>query len=239
MKHFIVTRFNDYFPCLPNPHLGVDNDWLEKRINLLNKFTIPSVKNQTDKDFTWILKCHPKTPSWARKILDKGDFIVSYEEEVHKLINTQASVSFAKIIRRLTKEKSIITTRLDSDDVISKNHISLVKKSIQPNAFFDIAKGIVKIKNEYFLHRKSGVSQFCSYMEHSNSLSTVYYKTHDLIKNDECIKNYIDLGWMQNHHDSNISVSMKEGRVYPHKASYEDFKFMKKSYPSLFRKTFI
>ncbi len=236
MDHFIITKFNDYFPKHRwiSPHLGIDEEWLEKRLGLLNDFTIPSIKAQTDRDFTWILKCHPKTPLWARRILDAEDFVVSYEEEIHNSISVQASVSFAKIIRRLTKAKYIITTRLDSDDVISKDHIKLVKEGVQPNKFFDFGRGIVKIKNDYFLHYKSGTSQFCSYMECSDVLLTVYHKIHPVIEDNECIKNRVDLGWMQNHHDSNIGADLKAGRTYPHKVT--DWSQLKESYPSLFTK---
>ncbi len=237
MDHFIITRFNDYFPNHRwiDPHLGIDEEWLEKRLRLLKEFTIPSIKAQTDRDFTWILKCHPKTPLWARRILDAEDFVVSYEEEIHNSINVQTSVSFAKIIRRLTKEKHIITTRLDSDDVISKDHIRLVKEGVQLNKFFDFGSGIVKINDEYFLHHKLGTSQFCSYMECLDTLLTVYHKIHIAIGDDECVKNQVDLGWMQNHHDSNIGADLKKGRTYPFKATDADLKNLEKDFPSLFK----
>tara|TARA_Y100000034_G_scaffold21066_1_gene24235 strand:- start:1137 stop:1871 length:735 start_codon:yes stop_codon:yes gene_type:complete len=240
MKHFIITRFNDYFPCpmgaTVNPHLGIEEEWLRTRINLLQEITIPSIEVQTDKDFTWILKCHPQTPSWARKFLDSENFIVSYAEEQHKYINWQAARSFSKIIRKITEDKCIITTRLDSDDAFSKDHIKLVKGNIQPDKFFDIRRGIVKIKNNYFLHHKNGTSQFCSFMENSKQIKTVYYKTHPEIKEAECIQDQINLGWVQNHHPSNITAHLKEGRVYPSQATMKDWPLLETNFPSLFKR---
>lgn len=236
MNHFIITRFNDYFPCLPDPNLGLDEKWLAARLKLLEDIAIPSIESQTDQDFLWILKCHPKTPMWAKKILNKKNFIVSYEKEVHNLITKQASISFAKIIRKSTRNKNIITTRLDSDDAISKDHIKLVKENIKSGMFYDFEKGIVKINNDYYLHSKNGTSQFCSYMERPDELRTVYCKIHPEISEAECIKNKTYFGWMQNHHDTNITIELKKGKVYPHRASNIDLKNLQKYYPSVFPK---
>ena len=255
MKHFLITRFNDYFPSFDapshttneNPNKGIENDWLEKRLKIFKTITVPSIKCQTDKDFIWIIKCHPKTPDWAKLLLKDDCFIPSYDEIVKShQVNTQASTTFAKIIRKITNDKEIITTRIDSDDAISKNHISLVKKYIKPNLFFDFSMGIVKNHNGIFVHYKPKVSQFCSYLDHNNELLTVYHRFHIDIKKEECIKNQVDFGWMQHNHDTNITNGMikdpnhnqTRNKEYPHKATKSDWDTLKLNYPFIEKKWF-
>ena len=91
MKHFLITRFNDCFPTfdsigldVKNNDLGVDGFWLRKRMEIFQEFTVPCVESQTDKDFIWICKCHPKTPDWVKKILKNLNLIASYEEIDYK-----------------------------------------------------------------------------------------------------------------------------------------------------------
>ena len=174
MKHFLITRFNDYFPSFDapshttneNPNKGIENDWLEKRLKIFKTITVPSIKCQTDKDFIWIIKCHPKTPDWVKKILKNLNLIASYEEiDYKKTASIQAEFAFESIIKNITNDKEIITSRLDSDDGISKDYIKTTKMSIKEGRFFDFTKGIVRNSNGLFFHEKKLTSQFCSYME--------------------------------------------------------------------------
>ncbi len=238
MKHFIVTRFNDYFPCIKNPHLGIDGTWLKKRLKIFQTVTIPSLKKQTDQDFIWILKCHSETPLWARKILDQENLVTCYEKYRFNTIELQNYISFSRIIRKITNDKSIITTRLDTDDALAKDYIKIVKEESRPGMFFDFRKGIVKSQGNFFLHHKNGTSQFCSYMEYPNDLLTVYYKIHINIHEEECIKNETYLGWMQTHHDDNITPDLKTTKVYPNKATSKDLPLLQANFPSVFPKIY-
>lgn len=226
-----------------SPQRGIEEDWLRRRLEIFLSITVPSVLCQTDTDFTWIIKCHPKTPDWAKKLLSDGPFIASYEEmEQHATINDQASCIFAKLIRKITTDPEIITTRLDSDDAIPKKHIELVKKYAKPNLFLDFSRGIVKNQWGIFVHYKPKVSQFCSFLEHSDHLRTVYHKIHISIRLNECIKNQVDFGWMQHNHTTNITNGSVPGesttmatfnKKYPYKATTADWDTLHEHYPFL------
>ena len=241
MKHFLITRINDNFPIFDsigldsnNQNLGIDDCWLTKRMQIFQEFTVPCVENQTDKDFIWICKCHPKTPDWVKKILKKINLIASYDYiDYKKTINIQGESSFRSIIQSITNDKEIITSRLDFDDGISKNFIKITKNSIKEGHFFDFTKGIVRNSNGLFFHEKKLTSQFCSYMEKKGELKTVYHQFHHLIKNP--IKNEIDFGWLQNNHEINITTNLRNNlnRIYPIKASVSDYFKIKDNYPSL------
>jgi Putative rhamnosyl transferase len=251
MKHFLLTRFNDYFPSFDgvktdapssqsmvsetdlNPDLGIADEWLKARLRLFFEVTVPTVESQTDKEFTWILKCHPQTPAWAREKLT-GNFLCCYDETSHQLsVPAQASIAFTKIIRKITTSQEIITTRLDSDDGLSKDHIKVVKKYIRPRMFFDFGRGIVKNGSGVFLHYKDQTSQFCSYFDVAGELLTVYHKPHINIFVKDRIKNQVDFGWLQSNHDWNITKAYKKIRKYNYQATLSDYETLKEAYPSL------
>lgn len=242
MKHFLLTRFNDYYPGPYVDHfLGIEEKWLEARIAIFNQITVPSVEHQTDKDFVWILKCHPQTPEWARKELHSDLYIASYEVfDLIPYVNKYYSNVFSKIIRRITDDKEILTTRLDNDDAISKHHLSLVKSQAHFGKWFDFLRGIVKSGDDIYLHEKHhGVSMFCSYLESGDEIKTSYWKYHSEISKDECVKDYVNYGWVQHHHDDNMGQVLKDRKRYPHKAGPQDAKMLRENYPSLFRCQFL
>jgi len=198
MKHFIITRFNDVFPSTNHMNLGINETWLAKRIKIFQENTLVSIANQTDKEFVWILKCHPQTPDWARDCLKSDLYFASYDEfPIQENPAKHYSFVFSKIIKKITSDKEIITTRLDSDDRISSGHIELVKKLSKPEMFFDFRSGLVKTYNGLYFHKKNGVSQFCSYFD-TREFKTVYHLFHNIIKDDQCVIFNAELGWMQN-----------------------------------------
>ena len=240
MKFFVITRFNDYFPTFDgihatssNHHLGIENWWLERRIEIFLQVTVPSIASQTDKDFEWIIKCHPKTPKWTRKILAGLPLIACYDEIPQQNSTTkQASLSFHRAIRKITDDKEIITSRVDSDDGLSRCYVENAKRHIKPNKFMDFIQGVVKDSNGIYFHFKPTItSQFCSYMDYGTNLLTVYHQYHHLIKNSIKIDGLF--GWFQNNHDFNITTEMRKttGRNYPHKIFKSDMDEVKKKYP--------
>lgn len=242
MRHFLITRFNDYFPTFDdwshstsaNPDQGIEEGWLRNRLEIFRTVTVPSVQYQSDPDFTWIIKCHPRTPDWARSILSDGPYIANYDGSPQfSSVDRQASSTFARLIRQITNDKEIITSRVDSDDALSRDYISLVKRHVKPQMFFDFSRGIVRNRWGIFIHYKPKVSQFCSYMESGNEIKTVYHKTHIAIHDSECLKNQVDWGWMQYNHTTNITLSAQFNKEYPYLATAADWPTLKENFPVL------
>lgn len=61
--YVIFTRFN-----LPSKGyesvVRSTDDWLQKRVELFERFCLPSVMAQTDQDFSWIVYFDPHSPAW-------------------------------------------------------------------------------------------------------------------------------------------------------------------------------
>ena len=70
-KHYLITRFNlrVQYGCKlkdpdNNPMLRIfDDDYLEERFDIFEKYTLPSVKNQINQNFTWVVLFHKNTPN--------------------------------------------------------------------------------------------------------------------------------------------------------------------------------
>src|SRR5258706_10927888 len=61
-KHYLVTQWNiDMYDLV----------WLEKRQALFEKYTLPSVMGQRNKDFEWLLISDARTPDKFKNVMDK------------------------------------------------------------------------------------------------------------------------------------------------------------------------
>jgi Protein of unknown function (DUF3118). len=59
-KHFLITRFN--VPLFKKTNVVISEEYLDKRFYLFEKYCFPSVKEQTDKNFTWLVFFDSRTP---------------------------------------------------------------------------------------------------------------------------------------------------------------------------------
>jgi hypothetical protein len=84
-----------------------NDEWLQNRLDLFDKFTYPSIEAQTDQKFRWIGIVHKDSPSWFFKELEKYPRM-----EVHK---TEFDIDVA-----VRGEDSV---NLDTDDALSRDFI--------------------------------------------------------------------------------------------------------------------
>ena len=66
-QHFILTRFNLRIWRQDKHGSAVrTREWLEHRFGLFEKYCLPSIANQTCKDFEWVVLFDDKTPDEFR-----------------------------------------------------------------------------------------------------------------------------------------------------------------------------
>jgi hypothetical protein len=132
--HYLVTRFN-----IKVTHFGpeqmnspeMDLDWLNKRLDLFLKFCAPSVLEQTNNKFTWLIYFDPATP---QSILEKIQFLKTniIQTEFIFIGNYEMMIEDLKQRIKNTPASFVITSRLDNDDVISNSFIDDIQKSFVP-----------------------------------------------------------------------------------------------------------
>jgi hypothetical protein len=150
-NHFIITRFNLKFPEIrgkknTSPVRIPDDEWLALRTDYFMRYCLPSVLNQTSRNFKWLIYFDIST---------KRDFIQKFHElemrhsQLMKIILADGYKSFTdrylKDVLDLCDQncKYVITTRLDNDDIIHKQFIAKVQENFHEQEF--MAVNFVKI----------------------------------------------------------------------------------------------
>lgn len=89
-------------------NLRFDEAWLQRRLNLFNTFTVPSVMGQTNQKFHWVGIAHPDSPKW---FLDELAKVSRMELQLHVW-----DVNSRKVPHHTT-------VNLDTDDALSRDFI--------------------------------------------------------------------------------------------------------------------
>ncbi len=134
--HFIITRFNlkNYdanWSLDKNKNDTLSNNWLEHRLDLFQRYCIPSLLNQTNGDFKWVLYFDTSTDIKYRKIIE--DLPKSYPMILIRYVNGYDGFSKKypeDIVKwKDTKKEYLITSRIDNDDVLHKGMVDRIQQS--------------------------------------------------------------------------------------------------------------
>lgn len=145
MNTYILTRFNIpiHYQVGKNKEKAIswiDNiEYLEKRFELFEKYTFPSIVGQVYQEFEWIVMFYKHTPDCFKNRLDNykkyKNFKVIYIDDNDNYIS--------KLQDYIGVENEFITIRIDNDDAISKNYINeLLSQKLQSNTIYSFPKGI-------------------------------------------------------------------------------------------------
>lgn len=127
-EHFILTKFNLGLYTEPvidktGKPLRADR-WMEHRLQLFAKYCFPSITNQVNQEFTWLLLLDPKTPAKYLSTLQ------NYKKNYPR-IRLCIGGWFDHHLKQLLKKDTafLITTRLDNDDALHRKAINYIQKS--------------------------------------------------------------------------------------------------------------
>lgn len=209
--HLILTRFNvkvDYSPS----EIGLNSEWLEHRFKLFERYCYPSVYQQTNQNFHWLVFFDIETPipfkqkikrysEWENftpiYIKDKFNVLVSREYASHYI--DQGCLY-------------LITSRLDNDDSLYKDYIEILQNTFnyQSKLFIIFPTGYVF--NHAKLYRfKYPNNPFLNLIEERTSLDKHAFQTVLSQKHTEPDKTVnikrieTKPGWLQTVHDKNVS----------------------------------
>jgi len=209
MTHFLITRFAipfakdsiRYERCTNAP------GWFDKRCDLFEKYTLPSIEAQTNQDFYWILIANPDFPG-----MDK-DRLESYAADV-LWVDWEWDEGFDTLGNKLKAhflmDEWIITSRVDNDDMLSKHFIEGCQVTATENVqWLSFPYGYILKKDAAYL-RKYPSSPFVSFVERGDSPITVYHTSHIYAgKKYPLVEISDDPGWVQIDHGDNVKNSVK------------------------------
>lgn len=188
MKHFLLTRFNLKNTAWKNTnnevHIGLTKNWLNHRFKFFQTYCLPSVLNQTNKEFIWLLIFDIDTPKeYILKInaliKNEPNFKVIFADGFDDLLPSIKS-EIEKHIEVV--DKYIITTRMDNDDTIHKDFIKTIQNLFKPidNLILDLRKGFQLILQDKVEVREfyDCYNPFISLVESVTKYDTVLSKEH-------------------------------------------------------------
>ncbi len=230
-RHFLITQFNLlHFPLGTELKKGEEwIQWTRERIELFRNYCLPSLDNQSCKDFTWLIYFDEQTPDEFTWIIDELK-----SRSYVKIRFSKGNDGFMKDhisdIRHLSKSAEwIISSRIDNDDVFHKEAIKVIQEAFHPTDEFMISLtsgytlNLQTLKMGHYYYPEC---PFISIIEkcEKEELKSIFYKSHshwdqlklrifdELFKKNKKTTFIIDQPyWIQLVHGKNVSNSEKRG----------------------------
>lgn len=250
MKHFLITRFN-----LKNKKILKNNavvnplskEWLDQRFHIFETYCLPSIINQTNQNFIWVVCFDSDTPEDFKPRVE--DISRSYSNFKPIYVDGFSSLkpAFLNYIGNNISENDefIITTRADNDDILHKDFIKTIQELYLPQnkTVIDLSIGyqfILKKDKMELLSFRNKFNPFVSVIESTkNDFETVISKQHREWENSSSTIIYEESPlWIQLIHDQNLINKKNRSLKKAYKFDHENFSLTQpisaESYGSVF-----
>ncbi|AXE38684.1 glycosyltransferase [Acidipropionibacterium virtanenii] len=212
VDHLLVTRFN--LPSHgPESLIRAREGWLQNRIELFERYTVPSVRSQTNQDFSWLVYLDPLSPQWLldrlAPLVDEGLLVARYREEV-------GWQDVAADAGEVTGGRGgmLITTNLDNDDALAVDFVDRLREAAldgRRGAVY-LADGLIRVDGRLYRWRDP-VNAFCSVIETWEAPQTAWRDWHILLRRHMAVTSLEGPpGWLQIVHGRNVSNRIR-GRL--------------------------
>lgn len=239
--HVITTRFNvptSVWTVTRGGAKPLSEEWLKDRFEIFQKYCLPSFKNQSNKNFSWLVFFDVNTPENYKLEIEKiqkefspfQPMFVRDFEEMHQKALEIISTFFDDATQFL------ISTDLDNDDLLHRQFIETVQQKFEPKHDFviDLKRGIQLTKtteNKAFINVFYMVANpFVSLVEDKNSFGTVMKEEHLKYRN---YKNYTSFDseprFIQYIHTNNLVNDSEENAERITNLNFSDYGITKEN----------
>jgi hypothetical protein len=183
-QHIVITQFNlRNFPKSNNAETENWIRWTRNRIQIFNDYCLPSMVNQSCRDFTWLLYFDSETPEefsdfiretagydFIQICYSRGneDFYAGYMAEVNKRVRPET--------------EWLLTTRIDNDDCLHRDAIRVIQTQFRPQHGYliSLASGyVLNLAAKTLSHYFYPMSPFLSLVENiQTGCGGVFQKGH-------------------------------------------------------------
>ncbi len=211
-KHYLITRFNI---VLDDPKLGVDksggavqtDEWLELRFDLFERYTLPSVRNQSCSDFRWIVLFYSATPERFRKRIEQYRATMPQFVPIYVDAGVDAKSVVVDYIKANCREEFVITTRIDNDDVMHRDYLGRIQEVFEPreNIFLCFRSGAQYIEQGCVMRRFNYIkNHYFSRIEWMGSVDTALCNHTKIHKIGELVIYDDEYMWVEIVHSGNL-----------------------------------
>lgn len=208
--HYVITRFS------VKAGGGVshyrDPVWLSDRLALLARLGAPSLRDQTDQDFKWLVFADIASPQWVRDglaELSSGIPAVVFFVEP----NDWKSALGEFLDHERSRGGPLITSRMDSDDLVHRDFVRVIRAAAQPEVVINLPTGYRLRTDDMRLFRVSN-KRTCESMCTATSRHLFRFRhgraAHELPSVD--VATSVGM-WVQTVHGGNIANASSHG--YP------------------------
>lgn len=164
-QHFIITRFSildkdtRLFRLTRETRKNniksklFNKERLDFKFDVFDKMTYPSIKSQTDQNFTWLIYTSKYLPKLYKDRLEsyrETNIVISYVENFTEM--------FKDVKQRLENVDNYISLRLDDDDGLNPQFLETLNKYNTPGTIVSFPKGLrFKYKNGKIIFSKRPV----------------------------------------------------------------------------------
>jgi hypothetical protein len=213
--HVILTRFS----VRMFPDTVFTDDWLAYRWGLFRDALMASLGRQSVDTFTWLVFFDAQSPDWLRDLVAEtgtGRFTPIWHDGpwVHEPIRSAVDA--------VTSRPYLITTRIDSDDAVSRYFVEDVQSRFaeQESQYVNLMHGVQIDRSTQLFGAHFAENGFISYIEKripDEPPRTVFWcMAHEESSNFAPVLNVVGPPrWMQVIHGSNVANSVRGLRARP------------------------
>lgn len=212
IDHVLLTRFN-------LPSAGVENairrreGWLEQRVALFDRYCLPSVVAQSERNFRWLIYFAPDSPTWLKDWVEKNHGGVFHPKFRFSVSRDELRSDLVEVLGR-RPGGHLLTTNLDNDDGLSRDFVARVQRAPQraPREAIYVTRGLIRSPQGLYL-RTDRHNAFCSVRESWDEPVTCWAEWHNRLA---MIMPTVEVrgrpGWLQVVHGTNVSNRVR-GRL--------------------------
>jgi hypothetical protein len=225
-RHLLLTRFNTAVGYAPSAQ-RLDSDWLRARLLPFEQYCLPSVAAQKNAEFKWIVFLDGESPDWFKHKMESFAPLVSP-------VYTNGAATDEVLADGVFKTGFVdmpylISTRMDSDDAISEDHLASVQAQFrrQEREFITFPLGLQSFHGHLYTVRWP-FNPFPSLVERvpapgNGRFTTVFCVPHDRVSEAGVVRQVRRAPqWLQIIHSHNNESTL---RGWPRLQSKSDPRF--------------
>jgi hypothetical protein len=197
----------------------IDPGYLAQRLELFERFCLPTVRSQSERDFKWLVLFADETPDAVKARV--AAYGADWPEFVPVYLPRGASAVGPLVVRPYldASPQTLITTRLDNDDGLARDYIAKVRRHAGTNErlVLQFPAGYVWHDERIYLDRQQ-LNAFTTLIEplpHGNAdeFNTIYKGSHtELDRLGRLVDVDDEPGWLQVIHGTNLENYVRGSR---------------------------